>query len=145
MSQKMVEVERSFKAGDLIVKEGEHGAEMFVIRSGKVAVSREVNGTDVAVATLDRGDFFGEMSLLESMPRSASARAIEDTTLLVLRPGGLQLKLTRDPTFAFEMLQRMSGKLRQTTEQLAELLRQRDAGDDAIHSVIVESDYGRPS
>lgn len=142
MSEKMVEVERSFKEGDLIIKEGAPGSDMFIITEGKVAVSRDVNGEDVVFATLDRGDFFGEMSLLEGMPRSASVRALTDTTLLVLRPGGLQLKIRRDPTLALEMLQRMSSKLRNTSEQLTDLLKQQHVPAETIQSAIATSDYG---
>jgi CRP-like cAMP-binding protein len=67
---------------------------------------------------LDRGAFFGEMSLLEGLPRSATARAVGKVSLLVLRPGSLLLQIRRDPTFAFELLQQLSGRIRELNDKL---------------------------
>jgi CRP-like cAMP-binding protein len=71
------------------------------------------------LAVLERGSFFGEMSLLEGLPRSATARAIGAVELLVLKPGSLLLRIRRDPTFAFELLQQLSGRIRDLNEKLA--------------------------
>jgi CRP/FNR family transcriptional regulator, cyclic AMP receptor protein len=114
-------VER-FADGDVIVREGDTGREMYVIRSGRVEVSKSLGGRTVVLATLERGSFFGEMSLLESRPRNATVRAKGDTELLVIEPGALLLKIRRDPTFAFEMLQHMSRRIRALDEQLMTVL-----------------------
>jgi CRP-like cAMP-binding protein len=113
--------ERTYEDGDLIVSEGETGAEMFVIQSGRVAVTKKTAEGDLLLATLERGDFFGEMSLLESQPRSATVRAVGPTKLLAIRSGELLMKIRRDPTFAFELLQRMSGRIRVLDEEITRL------------------------
>jgi CRP-like cAMP-binding protein len=95
---------------------------MYVIKRGAVEVTKSLNGRTVVLATLTRGSFFGEMSLLESLPRNATVRAKGDTQLLVIEPGGLLLKIRRDPTFAFEMLQHMSRRIRDLDEQLMHVL-----------------------
>jgi CRP-like cAMP-binding protein len=77
-----------------------------------------VGGHEVRLAVLERGSFFGEMSLLEGMPRSATARAIGKTELVVLRPGSLLVQIRRDPTFAFELLQQMSRRVRELNDKL---------------------------
>lgn len=114
-------VER-FSDGDIIVREGDLGREMYVIRRGRVEVTRLHDGRNVVLATLERGSFFGEMSLLEGEPRSATVRAKGDTELLVIEPGTLLLKIRRDPTFAFEMLHHMSRRIRNLDDQLMALL-----------------------
>ena len=113
--------ERTYEDGEVIVSEGEAGAEMFIIQSGRVAVSKKTADGDLHLATLERGDFFGEMSLLESQPRNATVRAVGPTKLLAIRSGELLMKIRRDPTFAFELLQRMSGRIRLLDEEIARL------------------------
>jgi CRP/FNR family transcriptional regulator, cyclic AMP receptor protein len=109
---------QKFGDGETIFTEGDSSQEMFVVRSGKVEISKNVGGNALRLATLDRGAFFGEMSLLEGLPRSATARAVGDVSLLVLRPATLLLQIRRDPTFAFELLQQLSGRIRDLDEKL---------------------------
>ena len=109
---------QTFSDGETIFNEGDSSSEMFVVRTGKVEISKSVGGHSMRLAVLDRGSFFGEMSLLEGLPRSATARAIGDVSLLVLRPGTLLLQIRRDPTFAFELLQQLSGRIRDLDEKL---------------------------
>ncbi|HUP86113.1 MAG TPA: cyclic nucleotide-binding domain-containing protein [Acidimicrobiales bacterium] len=101
------DTERTFAAGDVILRRGDEGTEMFVIRAGEVDIRR-----DGVMARLGPGEFFGEMSLLESLPRDADVVAVSDVHLLVLTQGGLLFRLRRDPTFALEMLHRLSGRIR---------------------------------
>ena len=63
-----------FKKGHVLFNEGDAGEDMFIIQSGKVAIKKRVNeGGDATLAVLEKGDFFGEMALLERLPRSATA------------------------------------------------------------------------
>ena len=111
----------SYKDGDVIMREGDDGREMYVVQSGQVVVTRMANGALPETETLERGDYFGEMSLFQSVPRDATVSARGPTKLLVLEPGGLLLKLRRDPTFAFAMLQRMSARICELDRELARL------------------------
>jgi CRP-like cAMP-binding protein len=106
------DTDRSFDAGDVIVQRGDAADEMFVIRSGEVEIRRGGARDEGIVARLGTGDFFGEMSLLESLPRDADVVAVTDVELLVITQGGLLVRLRRDPTFALEMLHRLSGRVR---------------------------------
>jgi CRP/FNR family transcriptional regulator, cyclic AMP receptor protein len=109
---------QTFDDGEVVVREGEETREMFIIRVGRIEILKQVGGHEVRLAILERGSFFGEMSLLEGMPRSATARAIGKTELVVLRPGSLLVQIRRDPTFAFELLQQMSRRVRELNEKL---------------------------
>ena len=115
---------RTFAVGEIIFREGDLGQEMFVIQTGSVEVTINVDGEEHKVSTLERGDFFGEMSLLETLPRSATVRAVEKTSVLAIHSGTLLLRIRRDPTFAFEIIKRMSHKIRSTNHQLMELKRE---------------------
>jgi CRP/FNR family cyclic AMP-dependent transcriptional regulator len=130
---------QSFADGEVIFKEGDTSSEMYVIRTGRVDISKQVGGHPIGLATLERGSFFGEMSLLEGLPRSATARASGETELLVLRPGSLLLQIRRDPTFAFELLQQLSGRIRELNEKLVFRLATAEFGNRLARSAFMMS------
>jgi CRP-like cAMP-binding protein len=66
---------QKFCDGETIFVENESSSEMFVVRTGKVEISKSVGGHSMRLAVLERGSFFGEMSLLEGLPRSEVLRA----------------------------------------------------------------------
>ena len=104
--------------GETVVEEGQPGHEMFVIRAGAVEIYRTRDGEETVLGRLGRGEHFGEMSVLESLPRDASARAVGPTTLLAMGRGALLLRLRQDPSFALEMLHTLSGRIRALNERL---------------------------
>jgi CRP/FNR family transcriptional regulator, cyclic AMP receptor protein len=118
---RLTEMEWSFADGEYIFREGESGTEMFVIQEGQVSVTKRVGSQDIHLVTLGRGDFLGEMSLLEGLPRTADAQAIGPTKVLAIGQGGLLMRIRRDPTFALELLNRLSGRVRELTERVARL------------------------
>jgi CRP-like cAMP-binding protein len=127
--------EETYPDGAVIVREGEERREMYVIQRGGVVVCKTVEGREVEIARLSRGDFFGEMSLLESLPRYATVRAVGETRVLVIEPGYLLLKIRRNPTFAFEMLQVMSRRLRQINQKLVDLVASGDLSKEAARAL----------
>jgi len=110
--------QRTVEAGEVIFRQGEKGIDLFVIQTGIVEISRGEGAQRAVMATLRQGDFFGEMSVLESMPRDADAVALTRTELLVITQGGLLIRLRRDPTFAIEMLHKLSGRVRALNQQV---------------------------
>ncbi len=79
-----VRLGRDFRAGDVLFREGERGEEMFVIQSGLVQVLKQVGHDERALATLGRGEFLGEMAILNGKPRNAAAVVLEDARCLVI-------------------------------------------------------------
>ncbi|APO49858.1 cyclic nucleotide-binding domain-containing protein [Bradyrhizobium diazoefficiens] len=78
-------VECRFEAGATVVAEGEPGRSMFIVRSGRLAVSkRATSGSVIPISILERGDFFGEMTLIEMQNRSATVVAESSTVLYEL-------------------------------------------------------------
>src|SRR4051812_42612160 len=87
---------RTFESGEQILREGDPGRSFFVIVEGRVRIWKQLeDGTDVFLAYLDEGAFFGEMALLSGAPRTANVSAEKDTVLLELSDVVLQ-KLARD-------------------------------------------------
>ena len=128
------EVVERYADGALIVSEGEDSREMYVIRSGQVAITKTIDGQEVRLAVLSKGNFFGEMSLLESLPRDANARAIGSTEVLVIRASGLLVRIRRDPTFAFEMLYRLSGRIRSLNQRVSAMVALQNKQNRAVAS-----------
>ncbi len=118
-------------AGSVIFEEGELGTEMYVIQSGTVEIYKRVKGTDKLVSTLEKGDFFGEMSILEDVPRSALARAKTDVELVRINRATFDEMLRNNGEIAVRMLRKLSRRLRETTSML-EL-------STGLHHVLEES------
>lgn len=91
---------RPYKRGEMIVKEGEMAVAFYIIRSGGVDVVRNADSGEKVIATLGPGDFFGEMAILDSYPRSASVRAVMDTECLVLSRWDFLAELRSNPYIA---------------------------------------------
>ena len=117
---RLTESEWSLPDGAFLFREGEPGNEMFVIQEGEVRISTGAGNDEIVLATLGRGEFLGEMSVLEGMPRSANARAVGPTQVLVIGQGALLMRIRRDPTFAFELMKRLSGRVRSLNARLVE-------------------------
>ncbi len=94
--------------GTLLVEEGEPGLMFFIVVSGRATVKRGRR----RVAVLGPGDYFGELSLLDQKPRSASIICDTDMTLLVLLQRHFQKLLTATPTMSHRLLKIMGGRLR---------------------------------
>jgi CRP/FNR family transcriptional regulator/CRP/FNR family cyclic AMP-dependent transcriptional regulator len=105
-----------------IFREGDKGDAMFVIRTGKVKISKNMYGIMVKIAELGPGDHFGEMALIEGVPRSASAIAETTVEADVYDRAALVELIAADPEFAFAMLRGMSRRLRAIDERLTDLV-----------------------
>lgn len=127
-----------FNDGDCIFAEGDLGRDLYIIQSGSVIVLKNAGVQRIEIAQFHRGDFFGEMALLQSTPRSAGAFAQGPTKLLVLNPAGFLLKIRRDPTFAFEMLQQMSQRVKIANDRLTELIVQFRLPQAEVQKILIE-------
>lgn len=108
----------AFNAGDTVFSEGQDGAEMYIIQTGEVEILKRNEGKQVRLALLEEGDFFGEMAILEDLPRTASARAATDCTLVRIDRGTFDQLVRHDPEIAIRMLRKLSFRLRQAGPSL---------------------------
>jgi len=107
------------KAGAVLFRAGDEGDAMYLIEEGKVRICvRAKDGHEVTLTELHRGDFFGEMALLDGKPRSADARVAENARLAVLSREHFLSFVRRNPNVALEMLTAIANRLRHTDELL---------------------------
>lgn len=101
----------SFEAGEVIIEEGQSDATIYVIRSGEVQVIH--NGEELAV--LGEGELFGEMALIDNMPRSATVIALTDTTVVPVNHDHFYVLLQKMPVFGATVMHLISTRLRRAT------------------------------
>ena len=106
-------------AGSVLFRRGEPGGAMYLIEGGRVRIHiHDDDGQEVTLAELAAGDFFGEMSILDGKPRSATATVSEDARLAVLSREGFHAFVGRTPQVALSMLAALTERLRHTDEML---------------------------
>lgn len=105
--------ERRFAAGSVIVRQGDEGLSLYLVLEGEVRVERRTNhGSGVELAVIGVGGFFGEMSLLDGLPRSATVYAVRDVRCATLPRWGLEQVIRANPAVAMEVLSVLSRRLR---------------------------------
>ncbi len=115
------ELGKVYRNGEIICNEGDEGRDMYVIQSGKVSVIKRTPQGEVFLRTLKGGDIFGEMALFDHLPRSATVRADGEARILRIDKNGFFSKASRDPTLAFKILEGMSRRIRDLTNELAKV------------------------
>ncbi|MBC7815061.1 MAG: cyclic nucleotide-binding domain-containing protein [Burkholderiales bacterium] len=111
--------ERSFDEGTAIVEQGKLGIGLFIIVEGEAEARRiHADGSSVLLNKLHRTDFFGELSLLDEAPRTASVIATTKTDCLVLMNLDFMEELHHEPDMAVEMLKALAGRFRRMMEHL---------------------------
>lgn len=113
--------EMRFKKGDAICRQGEKGAAMFLITEGKAEVVEEKSGEDMMLAELSRGAVIGELSVIDGEERTATVRATEATSCLVLTSWDLRSTIKDRPVIALDILHMVISRYRTLTDKLQQL------------------------
>jgi CRP-like cAMP-binding protein len=101
--------QRQYKKGESVFNEGEPGAGMYIVKNGEVGITRKMdNGAELALALVKEHGFFGELALLDEIPRSASARAVADTVLFAFSKPSLESLCRRNPRLGIKILSNLS-------------------------------------
>jgi len=116
---------RRFKKGEMIFKEGTREKEFYIVKSGLVAINKNIaGGRKRNLSNLGPGEVFGEITLFDEDPRSADAEASEDTELIVFRNDDFLKLLNDNPVFGYEVqkniIRVLCRRLRATDEMLKE-------------------------
>ncbi len=109
---------RNCPRGQVIIKQGDPGAGLFIILEGSVQVTAKTRPglPEAKLNVLQKGDFFGEMSLIDGYPRAATVTALTDTTVVELDRWGFLDALRREPNIAVAMLPVLTRRIRQLEE-----------------------------
>ena len=114
-------VRHVFAPGETVIRAGDPGSSMFVVHNGRVQVQVNENGRPRPVATLNEGDFFGEMALFTGEPRTANVVALEETEVLEIGHGAMKLVFDTNPdlveSLSFIMTERRRGLASQIDPQ----------------------------
>lgn len=114
---------RAVVRGHVVFQEGEKGDRLFVVLDGKVKISRAAaDGRENLLAVLGPGEMFGELSLFDPGPRTATATAITESTLASLDHDDLRPLLLAQPAVAMQLLRALAQRLRRTNEAMADLV-----------------------
>jgi len=118
---------KHYDEGTVLFEEGDEGEELYIIRAGKVAIKKRVPHGQITLAILEKGDFFGEMAMLEHIPRTAAAEMEESGKLIVIDSQVFGDMIKANPEIAVRMLRKYSLRLRETTKQIEELAAKAEA------------------
>jgi CRP-like cAMP-binding protein len=110
-----------FKQGDTVFEEGDKGRTMYIVQTGLVSLYHQVNDHRQKLGTLEKGDFFGEMSILEGLPRTVSALAEEDAELIEINHTVFDKMIRGNIEIAVRMLRKLSIRLRESESRIAAL------------------------
>lgn len=134
---------RTAPAGTVLFREGEPGKDMYVIQSGKVRLTRTIRGVEKTLADLPAGEFFGEMSIINEKPRTASAVVLADAQLLVLDPRTFEAMIKANTEIAVRMIKKLAGRLDIANAQIENLLLG-DANSRVVHALLTMCHGGAP-
>lgn len=113
---------KKIPAGTVLFHEGDRGEDMYIIQSGKIKISKRIRGVEKTLATLEKGEFFGEMAILNDKPRSATAETIEDCEMLSIDRKTFDTLIRGNSEIAVRFIKRLADRLRETNEQMAALM-----------------------
>lgn len=139
-------VERRVPRGSVIFSEGEAGDRMYVVLDGKVKLGQtSTDGRESLLAVLGPGEVFGELSLFDPGPRTATATAVTDVVVIGLGHENLRPWLAGRPEVAESLLQALAQRLRRTNEALADLVFSDVPGRVAKQLLDLADKFGQPS
>lgn len=126
-SAELAEVEsallkKTLKRDEILFNQGDEGDSLIIVDSGRVAIfTPDEKGAGEAIRTFGPGQMFGEMALIDNQPRSTSARAVEDTTILSLNKDSFNALLASNPKVAQAAMAELNGRIRYTTDFIGEM------------------------
>ena len=104
---------KTYRDGEVIVRQGDVGEYMYIIQSGQVEVVQRKEEKEFCLAVLEKGDFFGEMAIFEKKPHPASIHALGEARVLTLEKKSLLQRIHEDPSLALKIMEKMAHRIRE--------------------------------
>lgn len=124
----------TFAPGDKIFSEGDLGTEMFIIQEGEVHIVKHIGEEHKVLTALEKGDFFGEMAVIENAPRTADAIAQTNVTLLAINGSRFDEMIRKNPEIAIRIIRKYSRRLREANRILENLAGAAVAPEQSVES-----------
>ncbi len=124
---------RRVPAGTVVFQEGDPGQDMYIIQAGRVKITKRVRDMEKTLVVLGHGEFFGEMSILNDKPRSASAIAVDDCDLLVIDRRTFEAMVKGNPEIALRIIKKLAARLQEADHQIENLLIKDNTGRVVNH------------
>jgi len=121
--------------GTVLFREGAPGKEMYVLQSGRVAISKKVRDVEKVLAILGPGEFFGEMAIISNKPRNATATVEDAARLLVIDPRTFESMIRGNSEIAVRMIKKLAERLSDADAQIENLLLS-DPSSRVIHHML---------
>ena len=102
----------TYPKGKVLFKQGVRGAAAFIVNSGAIGIYREANGRKVPLATVRKGELFGEMAVVDNSPRMATAFTLEESTLMVISAEKMMEKMKKADGFIRALIGMLMNNLR---------------------------------
>jgi CRP-like cAMP-binding protein len=125
---------REYRAGDVLFREGERGEDMYVIQSGLVRILKLVGAEERPLATFGRGEFLGEMAILNGKPRTATAVVIEDAKCLVIDAATLEQMIANNAEIALRLVKKLARRL-DSADEMIQILLNPDPKARVLHGI----------
>jgi len=112
---------KTYSDGEVITRQGDIGDCMYVIQQGEVQVLVEKDGVETSLRVANEGEFMGEMAIFDHERRSATLRALGEARLLTIDKKNFLKRVHKDPSLAFRLVQTMSKRVRDLSDEVARL------------------------
>lgn len=109
---------KTFKAGTALFHENDRSRELYIIQSGNIKIYKMSGNREIEIVVLGKGAVFGEMALIDGKPRSASARAVNDCSVVIIDSETFNQKIAGVPSWFMSIIKMASSKIRQANERL---------------------------
>ena len=119
-----------YEDGEIIVRQGDVGDCMFVIQEGRARVLLEKDGKEKSLRVAGEGELIGEMAIFEKQARSATVRALGRVRVLTIDKKNFLRRIAEDPSIAFRVVQTMSRRVRELSDEVARLKSESAAGEE---------------
>jgi len=124
---------KTVPAGTVVFREDEPGTDMYIIQNGSVRVTKKVRNIEKTLVVLGKGEFFGEMSILNDKPRSATIVAEEECDLLVIDRKTFEAMVRGNPEIALRIIKKLSARLQEADHQIENLMIKDNTGRVVNH------------
>lgn len=135
---------KTFRKGEIICKEGDIGDEMYIIHSGKIAITKMSRDLETTLAVLADGEFFGEMAIIDNQPRSATAKAVDNSKVIVLSAEIFESQISTNPKLIMRILRKMSNRLREADRKIKTLLYRDNSSRVTGTLMLLTQKHGEP-